>query len=86
MDHVPSCLWGAGLLLPGEAVVVLDIDDLVSLRDAAALLGTTYDGVWQLLRADVLKGYRCAGQWFVSRSQVSDYAAAQPRLCGEVPA
>lgn len=66
--------------------MVLDIDDLVPLREAAALLGVTYDEAWQLLRSDVLKGYRCAGQWFVSRCQVREYVSGQPHLCGQMPA
>ena len=65
--------------------MVLDIDDLIPLREAAKLLGVTYDEVWQLVHSDTLKGYRCGGQWFVSRCQAKDYAAAQAHLCGEVP-
>ncbi|MHB0878274.1 MAG: hypothetical protein ACYC5O_19735 [Anaerolineae bacterium] len=65
---------------------MLDIDDLIPLREAAAQLGVTYDEVWQLMRGDVLNGYRCSGQWFVSRREVADYTVAQLQPPGQVPA
>ena len=66
--------------------MVLDIDDMITLREAAAQLGVSYDEVWQLLGRDVITGYRCSGQWLVSRRQIADYALAQHPTAGKQPA
>ena len=44
----------------------LDLTDLLSLREAAALLEVDYDTIWRLIQDKSVAGYRVSGQWYVS--------------------
>ena len=65
----------------------LDLTDLLSLREAAALLEVDYDTIWRLIQDKSVAGYRVSGQWYVSWSELlSSTAGLRPSPPEPLPA
>ncbi|NPV09815.1 MAG: excisionase family DNA-binding protein [Anaerolineae bacterium] len=55
--------------------MLLELEETLTLQEAADALGCSYEDALQLLREGRLTGYRLAGHWCVSLSDLERCAA-----------
>ncbi|MGI6209092.1 MAG: excisionase family DNA-binding protein [Anaerolineae bacterium] len=55
--------------------MLLELEETLTLQEAADALGCSYEKVWQLVEDGKLSGYRMAGRWCVSLSDLERCAS-----------
>lgn len=54
--------------------MIVNLDEMLTLREVASRLGSSYDEVWTLVQEGKIIGYRMGGQWGVPAREVDTYA------------
>lgn len=53
-----------------------DVDDLISMREAAKIAGVSHVTIWRWIQSGKLEGVRIAGHLLVERSKVAKLAGS----------
>ena len=62
---------------------ILELENYVSVRDAAKQLGIHEESLRRLLRMGSLSGEKVGGQWFIGKEQLALFAATYDARTGK---
>lgn len=65
-----------------ETIIMLHLENFVSVRDAARQLGIHEESLRRLLRIGSLNGQKIGGQWFISKEQLALFTATYDAKTG----